>query len=234
MANDIGAAQSDIWIFALARGVRTRLTFGPGANTSPIWSKDGKWIAYASGRNGRSNIYRKLSDGSGAEELLVSADQQLLPADWSRDGKYLLYARGTPGPNWEIWALPLHGERMPFQVISHATTTLFVGSSCKLSPNGHWIVYGSDESGTAEIFVTTFGGGQGKWQVSSNGGSRPNWSSNGKEIYYMDAIFNMLAIPVREVGGALEFGAAQTLISNWSAPGVLRYLSVSCVRRGAK
>jgi len=121
--------------------------------------------------------------------------------------------------------LPLHGERMPFQVISHATTTLFVGSRCKLSPNGHWIVYGSDESGTAEIFVTTFGGGQGKWQVSSNGGSRPNWSSNGKEIYYMDAIFNLLAIPVREVGGALEFGAAQTLISNWSAPQVFYDIS---------
>jgi Tol biopolymer transport system component len=104
IALQIDNAQADIWVLDLARGVRTRLTFGPVANQFPVWSPDGKWIAYVSGRNGRSNIYRKPSDGSGAEELLLTGEpEQLITNDWSRDGKYLIHSRGTPGSNWEIW-----------------------------------------------------------------------------------------------------------------------------------
>jgi serine/threonine protein kinase/WD40 repeat protein len=217
VALQIDNAQADIWVLDLARGVRTRLTFGPVANQYPVWSPDGKWIAYASGRNGHSEIFRKPSDGSGGEELLLTESTSLITNDWSHDGKYVIYSRGMPGGNSEIWALPLEGQRKPFLLIPHSTFGL--GASGSISPNGRWIAYASDESGTLETYVAAFRG-QGKWQVSANGGSRPQWSRNGKELYYMDPTFTLFAVPVKEVNGALEFGSAQMLISNWSAPQV--------------
>lgn len=214
VALQLNAGETDIWVLDLARGVRTRLTFGPIGNVSPIWSPDGKWIAYSSARNGGFALCRKPSDGSGAEEtLLTLADQPALD-DWSRDGKYLLYSRAAPGgPIGQLWSLPLEGERKPSLVLERGTTG-------KLSQDGRWLAYMSAESGTPQVYVVPFGGGQGKWQVSANGGIQPEWSKDGKELYYMDLTFNLLAVPVTSAGGALQFGAAQKLISNWSAPQV--------------
>jgi Tol biopolymer transport system component len=94
------------------------------------------------------------------------------------------------------------------------------GAGGKLSPDGHWLAYQSSESGRQEVYVTPFGGAQGKWQVSANGGQQPRWSSDGKELYFMDMTYNLFAVPVTNAGGALQFGASQKLISNWSAPQV--------------
>jgi serine/threonine protein kinase/Tol biopolymer transport system component len=212
VALQIDAGVNDIWVMDLARGVRTRLTFGPVANITPVWSPDGKWIAYTSNRSGHFEIYRKPSDGSGAEELLLTEEQQSVVDSWSRDGKYLIYSRPNPG-NWQIWALPLEGERKPWQVIPR-------GVQGRISPDGHWLAYTSNESGAVEVFVVAFGGGQGKWQVSARGGAAPRWSKDGKELYYMDQTYNLFAVPVKDAGGALQFGAAQNLVSSWSAPQV--------------
>jgi Tol biopolymer transport system component len=132
-----------------------------------------------------------------------------IPSDWSRDGKTLFYDRGPIG-NSEVWALPLDGDRKPRQVVPR-TANSFSGQG-SLSPDGHWLAYTSSESGTFEIYVVAFGGGQGKWQVSTNEGSNPRWSRDGKELYYF-AVANraVTAVPVKEVSGALQFGAAQVL-----------------------
>jgi len=212
IALQIDLGVNDIWVLDLARGVRTRLTFGPVANTNPVWSPDGKWIAYGSYRNGPFNLYRKPSDGSGAEELLCTDEQQTIPDSWSRDGKTVVYSRSiSGGSSSEIWALSLEGERKPWLVLPQA-------SDGKLSPDGHWLAYQSIESGVVEVYVAAFGGGQGKWQVSANGGTLPRWSKDGKELYYIDRTFNIFAVPVKDSGGVLQFGAPQTLVSNWSAP----------------
>jgi eukaryotic-like serine/threonine-protein kinase len=187
------------------------------ANFFPVWSPDGKWIVYTSDRNGRSNLYRKPSDGSGAEELLLTDEQSLEPSDWSRDGKYLLYSHGPVG-NREIWGLPLEGERKPWLVVPHTANSSSVNGH--LSPDGRWLVYQSNQSGALETYVVAFRGGQGKWQVSANGGGLPRWSKDGKEIYYLDPTFSLFAVPVKDVGGALQFGAAQRLVTNWTAPNV--------------
>ena len=209
IALQIDAGENDIWVLDLSRGVRTRLTFGPVANTSPVWSPDGKWIAYASPRTGRFNLYRKPSDGSGAEELLLTDDQGIDPSDWSHDGKYLIYTRG--GPTGQTWALPLQGERKPSMVLSR-------GAFAKFSPDGRWLAYTSDESGAFEVYVVAFGGGQAKYQVSANAGQLPRWGRDGKELYFLDATFDIFAVPVRDADGALQFGVPQTVVSNWSAP----------------
>ncbi len=214
VALQLNAGETDIWVLDLARGVRTRLTFGPIGNVSPAWSPDGKWIAYSSARNGHFSLCRKPSDGSGAEETLLTEVDQPALDDWSRDGKYLLYSRPiSTGPGRQIWSLPLEGERKPSLILER-------GANGKLSPDGHWLAYMSSESGRLEVYVMPFGGGQGKWQVSANGGHHPRWGQDGKELYYMDLAFNLLVVPVTSVGGSLQFGAAEKLVTNWSAPQV--------------
>ena len=215
VALQIDSGINDIWTLDLARGVRTRLTFGPVTNGYPVWSPDGEWIAYFSFRDSKYSIFRKPSDGSGGEEALVSDDNQTLYADdWSRDGKTLIYERGLGaglgGGGHEIWALPLEGERKARMLVSN-------GSIGRLSPDSRWLAYESVESGLPEIFVVTAIGGQGKWQVSSNGAQFPRWSHNGKELLYFDVpASNIVSVSVKEVGGALQFGAPQVLVPRWT------------------
>ncbi len=212
IALQIDTGMNDVWVLDLARGVRTRLTFGPVSNTFPVWSPDGRWIAYNSDRNGHANLYRKPSDGSGAEELLLTDEQVAIPTNWSRDGKYLLYSRGPVGNN-EIWALPLEGERKPWPVVGRTANSF--SADGHLSPNGRWIAYTSNESGNPEVYVVAFRGGQGKWQASTNGGAQPKWSRDGKELYYANGNSRtVFVVPVKEAGGALQFGAAQPLVTN--------------------
>ena len=201
---------ADIWTLDLARGVRTRLTFGPVSNIYPVWSSDGKWVAYASLRAGTRSVYRKPADGGGAEEMLVSdaASEVLILSDWSRDGKTLFYSTGLQTGDQTIWALPLEGERKLRLVAEHA-----VGAT--LSPNGRWLAY-TLLSGQADVYVVAYGGGEGKWQVSPNGGQVPQWSKDGKELYYLDGEQSIVAVPVKDLGNTLEFGARQTLISQWT------------------
>jgi eukaryotic-like serine/threonine-protein kinase len=214
VALQIDSGINDIWVLDLARGVRTRLSFGPITNAYPVWSPDGKSIVYFSFRDGKYSLYRKPSDGSGAEELLLSDENQTIYADdWSHDGKTLIYQRGTgagPGGGREIWALPLEGDRKPKMLLSG-------GSVGRLSPDGRWLAYQSMESGLPEIFVIAADGGQGKWQVTPTGGQFPRWSHDGKEILYFDVPgSNIVSVPVKNVGGALQFGTPQLLAPRWT------------------
>jgi eukaryotic-like serine/threonine-protein kinase len=203
---------TDLWVYDLARGIRTRLTFGPVSNALPVWSPDGKWVAYNSARNGQSELYRKAADGSGAEELMMTDQEVIAPTDWSQDGKYLIYTRGAVGNNSEIWALPLEGEHKPWLVVPHLANSF--SAHGRLSPDGRWLAYTSTESGTAEVYVVSFRGGQGKWQVSTNEGSKPKWRRDGKELYFANDISRVLsAVSVTETNGALQFGAAQALVT---------------------
>jgi hypothetical protein len=116
--------------------------------------------------------------------------------------------------------LPLEGDRKPSLVLERGIT------AGKLSPDGRWLAYVSNESGTLQVYVVPFGGGQGKWQVSANGGIQPEWSKDGKELFYMDLTFNLLAVPVTNTGGALQFGVAEKLVDQLvRSAGLLRCLA---------
>jgi Tol biopolymer transport system component len=217
IALQIDTGANDIWVFDVARGIRTRLTFGPVTNSFPVWSPDGKWIAYSSIRNGKNQLYRKPSDGSGAEELLHEDDHFIFPNDWSHDGKYLVYSSGPFfGSGEEIWALPLDGDRQPFVVVPRRANAFAAGG--RLSPNGRWLAYSSSESGQSEVYVVPFRGGQGKWQVSQSGGNGPLWSADGRGLYYANLSYTVFELPVKELNdNTLQFGTAQPLVSNTSS-----------------
>jgi hypothetical protein len=115
--------------------------------------------------------------------------------------------------NQEVWALPLEGEHKPWLVVARTANSFTVGGH--LSPDGRWIAYVSNESGSLEVYVVAFRGGQGKWQVSTTGGAQPKWSRDGKELYYANSTSRtVFAVPVKEANGALQFGAAQPLVTN--------------------
>ncbi len=205
---DSGAGSTDIWVLDLARGVRTRLTFGSFANNLPTWSRDGKWIYYGSMRNGRMNLFRRSTDGSGAEESLFPGDHDVWPSDISPDGKVVLLYELVNHKN-SVWALPLAEPSKPWKIAED-------GSNASFSPDGRYVAYHSRESGQIQVYVVPFGDRKGKWQVSSGSGALPIWAGDGKELYYVDqanGAFSIVAVPVKEQGDELQFGTPQTLIS---------------------
>ncbi|HEV2387852.1 MAG TPA: protein kinase [Candidatus Acidoferrales bacterium] len=175
------SVEPDIWVYDLARGTLTRLTFGGAVHIDPIWSPDGRHIAFARFKDGLWSIVSKRADGSGAEETLPpgrSANRES-PGAWSPDSKYLAYNLSDKGLT-SIWAVPLAGGGKPQPVVA----TQFNNRSPALSPDGKWLAYVSDESGSDQIYVVPFPSGTGKWQVSTGGGVSPVWARNGKELFY--------------------------------------------------
>jgi Tol biopolymer transport system component len=199
----------DIFVLDLARGVRTRLTFGPVTNESPVWSPDEKWIYYSSLRNGRYSIFRKLADGSGAEESVFTGDHDDFPTDISRDGKTLLLFE-VADHKVGVWALPLADPSKRSKIVEDGELAAF-------SPDGRYVAYGSNESGQYQVYVVPFGDQKGKWQVLSNESGFPHWSRDGKQLYCVEVAngtFSIVAVPVKEQGDQLQFGSPQTLVGN--------------------
>ena len=198
----------DIWVMDLLRGVRSRLTFGPVGNNAPVWSPDGKWIAYSTIASSGSVLCRRPSSGGPEEVLLRIEGKFLTPSDWSRDGKFLLFSEGAASAQQEILALPLTGDRKPFVFVPRGN---FFIPRTRFSPDGHWVVYQSNESGRPEIYAVPFPGGQGKWQVSTAGGLGAGWRNDGKEIFYVSIDHVVTAVPVTESEGQIRLGAAHPL-----------------------
>lgn len=190
----------DIWLIELARGISTRFTFGPSINWYPVWSPDGARIAFTSNRTGNSDLYVKVSSGAGNEQLLLKTEQPTFPTDWSADGRFLLYNQMDPRTNYDLWVLPLSGDKKPFLFLR----TEFAERDGSFSPNGKWIAYTSDESGKEEIYVQTFPASGAKWQISKGGGSRAKWRRDGKELFYLAPDRKIMAV---EVGAGAIFQA---------------------------
>jgi serine/threonine protein kinase len=175
---DSGAA--DIWILDLARKVRSRLTFGPAGKYAPIWSPDGQRIVYSVSAL-HDDLYIRNS-GGGDEQVLVHSDNDKQATDWSRDGRYLIFDQTDreTGAKWDIWVVPIAETDKPRPFRSTAANE----RGGRLSPDGRFMLYTSDESGKTEAYVAPFPGPGGKWQVSTGGVLNVAWTQNGKEIVY--------------------------------------------------
>jgi len=199
----------DVWIFDLKRSSKTRLTFGPAIQHSPVWTPDGKTVFYSSNSKGGNHIYAKAADGSGSERtILESSDATEVPVSFSPDGHYLAYQRRTGSlVNSEVWVLPLVGESKPSPVVQ----TSFDDSSPAVSPDGKWMAYQGNESGRTEVYITAFPEGGAKWQASTNGGEEARWRKDGKELFFLDATDKIVAVDVNSAGKAVQLGVPHTL-----------------------
>ncbi|MBZ5635666.1 MAG: serine/threonine-protein kinase [Acidobacteriia bacterium] len=212
-------ATGDLWTLDFARGVRTRFTFRQNQGSYAVWSPDGNRIAFAAGAS-RDTLYEKASSGAGDEkELLKEPGKIHVPTSWSRDGRFLLYyINNAPKTGVDQWMLPMEGDHKPVLLLG----TEFNESQGSFSPDMRWIAYTSNESGRSEVYVrpfTTSGPsgtpslGEGKWQVSKDGGDYPAWRADGKEIIFQAPPNGTvkMAVDVRTKGAAFEAGVPQRL-----------------------
>jgi serine/threonine protein kinase/Tol biopolymer transport system component len=201
----------DIWLLDATR--TTRFTFDASLDRYPIWSPDGSQIVFDSTRKGRRDLYLKASNGAGGEEPLLESAQDKVATDWSRDGRFLVYQSNDPQTAWDIWVLPMEGDRKPFLFLK----TNFAEYRGRLSPDGRWMAYTSNESGRYEIYVRPFRGipsgaaSSGQWQVSTSGGIYPLWRADGKELYYIAPDGKLMAVPMTASSATIEPGTPVAL-----------------------
>ncbi len=183
----------DIWMLDLGRGLLSRFTFDTTSDGMPAWSPDASRIVFTSNRKGVFDLYQKPATGAGSEDLLLATPNNKAPLDWSPDGRFILYRSPGPTTGFDLWALPMDGERKPFPVVQ----TNFEERDGQFSPDGKWIAYQSNESGRVEIVVQPFPGPGGKLQISTNGGAQVRWRANGKELFYIALDGRLMAVPIR-------------------------------------
>jgi eukaryotic-like serine/threonine-protein kinase len=223
VALDIRDQENDIWVWDLARETLARLTFDPGFNRGPVWTPDGKRLAFSAQREDSENIYWQAADGSGTPEALTDIPNAIVsPQAISPDGtQLLLYQLAAPR---DISRISLDGDRKPEPVLQ----TSFNESNPDISPDGHWLAYMSDESGRDEVYVRPFPDvNAGRWQISTGGGTRPLWNPNGRELFYYVAPGTMMSVPI-EPGATFRAGAPQVIFQGqYPAPEVGRQYSIT-------
>jgi Tol biopolymer transport system component len=221
---DPQTANHDIWLFDVARKASARFTFHPAVDFLPVWSPDGRRIAFCSNRDGAYNLYQRDASAAGEEELLLKTPWDKFPASWSPDGRRLLYSELDPKTGSDLLVLDLD-RRQPVPWLR----TEFDERVGRFSPDGRWVAYESNESGRYEIFVRPFspsGGAAGQWQVSTSGGENPRWRGDGKELFYLGQDHKLMAVEVKTAGGRFEAGVPRALVSTRAAslPGLFHTL----------
>jgi len=195
----------DVWIIDVARKTNTRLTFDPKNDDNPVWSPDGRSVAFSSNRNGQPRLYLKPADGSSEERQL--ADQPGAPSNWTRDGRYLLFTSGSPKTGNDIWVLP-DPERAPtgakpFPLLATESNE----GGAQVSPDGRWLAYLTNATSFNDIYVRPFSptpssdASGAKWLVSRGLAQGSRWRADGKQLVYGTATFDIAAVDVDTSNG---------------------------------
>jgi Tol biopolymer transport system component len=204
-----GAGKADIWIRDLARDVTTRFTFDKERDFAPVWSPDGKRIVYSRENKTAWDLYVKDAAGTGEPQLLLESAENKFVTDWSKDGSHVIFASLGKDTNWDIYALPVSGDRKPIPLVK----TKFSEHGGVLSPDGKYLAYRSSESGQTEIYVQEFPEAKSKYQVSTSGGFDPFWRGDGRELYYRTRDRKIVAVPIQP-GATFNSGTPQPLFES--------------------
>jgi serine/threonine protein kinase len=179
---------SQVWLYDFQETL-TRLTFVGLANNVPTWTPDGKRIAFLSNKEGQ-NVFWQLADGSGGLEQLTTNDFLHAALSFTPDGQQMAFIESNPTTGNDIWVMRMSDRKaQPF------IRTPFNESCPQFSPDGHWMAYVSNESAHNEIYVQSYPGPGGKWQISTEGGTEPVWNRNGRELFYRNGN-KMMAVDV--------------------------------------
>jgi eukaryotic-like serine/threonine-protein kinase len=193
---------SDLWVIDIDRGGQDRLTSNPGLDFHPVWAPDGREITFTSqGGNAAHapDLYRRSSISVGGDTLLVGSgkpNEASFPEDWSSDGKTIIFGRqaGPESAAINIWYLTVGGDDKPMPYLESQARKY----SAQLSPDGRWLAYVTNESGSAQIVVQSFPDPKiSKVVVSRNGGTDPRWRRDGRELFYIAADGKLMAVPVK-------------------------------------
>jgi len=210
LAVGIGSVASDIWIFDLERDSRTRLTFDAPDDRQPMWSPDDSQLAYSSARAAEGEIWLRSSSGQGEAKLAFTAETTITLTDWSSDGNSIFfdYQQLVGDDDLDIWLL----DTRTFEARAYVSGR-FAQRAARLSPNGKWLAFQSNESGKSEIYVQRFPEGDERQLVSNDGGAQganqPIWSDDGSELFYQRSN-SVIAVPVRP-GPGFNVGSPQAL-----------------------
>ena len=204
-------SNQDVWVYDIARGVKTRVSSAPERYGRPVWSPAGDEVAFTSGRAGNPDIFLRQADGSGEEKVLAGTPRRDYVSDWSHDGKYLLYVTMDPETGPDLWCLERNEGGSGWE--PHPFLQLPLGQyMARFSPDGRYVAYVSDESGQFEVYVQPFPEGGRKVTVSSNGGTKVRWSRDGKELFYVEGQ-TLVAVSVSS-GSSFSVGSATRLFEH--------------------
>jgi Tol biopolymer transport system component len=211
--DEAATAARNLWVLDAVRGPLSRLTFDQAGADNPVLSPDGSRVAFRAANDKVFNLFQQLTNGAARPELLLESGQNKTPTDWSADGSYLIYHSPPPNGKNQIWAIlnPLGAanDRKVLPVIRTPADTAYA----RISPDGKWVAYESDESGRYEIYLQPFRPGElpsAKWQISTTGGQRPFWRRDGKEISFF-SIDKMMAVEMKTAGGIIQPGLPKPL-----------------------
>jgi len=204
----------DVWILDLMRGTTSRVTFqGSQDNSSPVWSPDGRRLAFASRRDNTWGLYEKVFDSTSSEDdLLIQTGGVAWPTSWSPDNQFLVYTTIDSTNRSAIGVLSLTRDKKPLPLAREPFSEAFG----QLSPDGRWLAYQSNETGRFETYVRPFPSGAGKRIISTNGGSLPHWRHDGKELFYLgptEMAYGIFAVDVRGDGAAFQAGVPKRLFA---------------------
>jgi Tol biopolymer transport system component len=194
----------DIAVFDLERGLPQKLTTSSADEIRPVWSPDGRYIAFGRRNEGLLAMYRKRADGTGTEDLLLD---NATPVDWSADGRHILFL-GRAGPTTtraDLWVFSLEDRKSRVYV-----ETPFIETVGAFSPDGRWLAYTSNETGSLELYVAGFPDATERRRVSSDGAVAVRWR-DARELFYAEPDGNVVAVSVDGSGKTFEIKESQRL-----------------------
>jgi Tol biopolymer transport system component len=211
IALDIRDQGNDIWIWDVRRRALSSLSRSPGPDMSPVWTQDSRQVIWTSSRwGGNPNLYRQLADGTGTAEHLGENATNQFPTSLTPDGRtVLLFGMGST--LMDIYTVNLdEAGRRQRPLLSQPAIYEF---GPEVSPDGKWLAYHSNESGEFEVYVRPFPNvNDGRWQISSRGGSRAAWSRNGRELFFLDADGYLSSAQIQTSGARFSAGPASSVL----------------------
>ena len=192
-----------IWLSDVSRRLSSRVTSGMTQSYFPLWSPDGESVLFM-WRLG--DLYQVASRGGGEPQLVFGSDQIKFPTSWSPDGEHVAYFAPSAKGDWDIWVLPMSGEREPRMFLQ----TEFDEREARFSPDGRWMAYSSNETGRYEVYVQSFPASDFKRRISIDGGLVARWRGDGQELFYVAADGKLMSVPV-STGASFEAGEPKAL-----------------------